>query len=351
VQRVLAGTRYRVHEVAGKGGMANVWRGSVEGAEGFTRPVAIKQMHAHLAESPVYVAMFVEEARLGAQLHVPNIAHVYDFGCEQGDYYMVLEWIEGIDLGSFLKFLNSTRQQLPWELATAVGVGLCRALAAAHERTDERGMPQPVVHRDVSPSNVLLSVRGAVKLIDFGLALAADRRGEVTQPGIVKGKMSYLSPEVVLGARPTPACDQFAAGSVLWESLTGGRLFEGENDLEVFQKVRNGQVRPLRPLRPDAPKELVTIIHKALSPQEKDRFASCREMAHRLAQVLQTSKQRRDLHEHLARVVIAARSHLGLGHGSRSLDETTPVHDLEDLRDDDQQGLWHKLPFFGSKRK
>jgi serine/threonine-protein kinase len=347
---VIGGSRYRLLEVAGRGGMANVWRGVVEGAHGYQRPVAVKQMHSHLAKNDLYVDMFVEEARIGAELHAPNIAHVYDLVSDADEYYMILEWVEGIDLGSYLRYLKQIGASMPWELACAMGIGLCRALAAAHERTLEDGTPAPVVHRDVSPSNILLSTRGAVKLIDFGLALAADRPSEGTQPGVVKGKMSYLSPEVATGLRPTAMCDQFAAGSVLWEALTGDRLFDGATDVEVFEKVRNCQVRPLRPLRRDAPKELVTIVHRALSSQEKDRFPSSRQMAHQLALVLQGSKQRRDLHEHLAKSVSTARIHLGLGHGSRAPEETTPIVEIE-REEETEQSLWHRLPFFGSRKR
>jgi serine/threonine-protein kinase len=344
------GATYRLLEIAGRGGMANVWRGELVGAHGFKRPVAIKQMHSHLAANSLYVDMFVEEARVGAQLHAPNIAHVYDLRSEGGEFFMVMEWVEGIDLGSFLRYHNDIGARMPWELVAAMGIGICRALAAAHERTLDDGSPAPVIHRDVSPSNILLSVRGAVKLIDFGLALARDRSTENTQPGVVKGKMSYLSPEVVLGSRPTPACDQFAAGSVLWEAMSGHRLFDGTTDVEVYEKVRNAQVRPLRPLRRDAPKDLIAIVHRALASQPKDRFPTTREMAHRIAQVLQGAVQARDLHEHLAKSVTAARAHLGLGHGSRAPDEATPVLDMEPEQET-EQSLWHRLPFFGSKKR
>lgn len=330
--------------------MANVWRGVVEGAHGFTRPVAVKQMHSHLSASPLYVDMFVEEARVGAELHAPNIAHVYDFCSEDGEHYMILEWVEGIDLGSFLSYHLRIGEPVPWELAVAVGIGLCRALAAAHERILADGTLAPVIHRDVSPSNLLLSTRGAVKLIDFGLALASDRRAEDTQPGIVKGKMGYLSPEIAVGGRPSPASDQFAAGSVLWETLTGRRLFEGATPFEVYEQVRDAKVRPLRPLRRDAPRELVAAVHRALAARADERFPSCRDLAHRLAQVLHGAVQRRDLHERLARAAITARTRLGLGRGSRAASETTPVLEAEH-GEPSAPGLWQRLPFFRSRRR
>jgi serine/threonine-protein kinase len=198
-----------------------------------------------------------------------------------------------------------------------------------------------------------LSVKGAVKLIDFGLALAGDRSGDNTQPGVVKGKMAYLSPEVAVGCRPTAACDQFAAGSVLWEALTNRRLFEGATELEVYEKVSGAQIQPLRPLRRDAPKELIAAINTALAAHEKNRFPSCRDMAHRLAQVLQGVVHRRDLHERLAKAVITAREGLHLGHGSQAPgQDTTPALEPERRRrEDSADGLWHWLPFFGGKSK
>ncbi len=201
---MIVGGRYELIEVAGRGGMADVWRGRVRGDSGFVRDVAVKQMHQNLAGQSQYVAMFVEEARVGSTLQSPNVAEVHDFVHDRGNYYMVLEWIEGVDLGSWIKWHVSRNEQTRWELVAAVAVGVLRGLAAAHERVGADGRPAPIVHRDVSPHNVLLTTRGMVKLIDFGLALAPDRRQELTEPGIVKGKMSYLAPEIVAGGRPVP---------------------------------------------------------------------------------------------------------------------------------------------------
>jgi eukaryotic-like serine/threonine-protein kinase len=199
---LIVGGRYQLVEIAGSGGMADVWRGRVRGHGSFERTVAIKQMHPALASQPSYVKMFAEEARLGADLRSTNIAEVYDFVAEGGNYYMILEWIEGVDLGTWVRHHAAHSEPTKWELIAAIGVGILRALAAAHERRDQLGNLVPVVHRDVSPHNVLLTTQGVAKLIDFGLALAPDRTEDTTEPGVVKGKMSYLAPEIVAGGRP-----------------------------------------------------------------------------------------------------------------------------------------------------
>src|SRR5258706_1679271 len=276
---LIVGARYEVVEVAGRGGMADVWRGRVRGDWGFVRDVAIKQMHQNLAQQPPYVAMFVEEARLGSMLQSPNVAEVHDFVHDRGNYYMVLEWIDGVDLGTWIRWHASRNEPVRWELVAAAAVGILRGLAAAHERVGPDGAPMPVVHRDVSPHNVLLTTRGMVKLIDFGLALAPDRAVETTEAGIVKGKMSYLAPEIVGGGRPLPESDQFACGSVLWEALVGRKLFEGTTDYETYCRLRDCMVQPLRPLRPDVPQTFTQIIHRALAPRIDQRFPSTREMA------------------------------------------------------------------------
>src|SRR5690606_37380833 len=207
----------------------------------------------------------------------PNVATIYDFVEEDGQYYLVMEWIEGIDLGTYIHHYTASDQKTRWDLVTAVGIGVMRALAAAPERRGQRGQLAPTVHRDVSPHNILITSEGMVKLIDFGLSLARDREKELTEPGIVKGKMSYLSPEIVSGQRHSPLSDQFAAGSVLWEALVGRKLFAGQTDYDVYKKLRDGQVQPLRPLRRDTPRELTAVIHRALSPEASQRFPSARE--------------------------------------------------------------------------
>lgn len=363
---LIVGGRYELIEVAGRGGMADVWKGRVRGDSGFIRNIAIKQMHQHLATQPTYVAMFVEEARLGSLMQSPNVSEVHDFVHDRGNYYMVLEWIDGIDLGSWIKYHVARNEQTRWELVAAVGVGILRGLAAAHERLGPDGRPLPVVHRDVSPHNVLLTTRGMVKLIDFGLALAPDRAQETTEPGIVKGKMSYLAPEIVSGGRPLPASDQFACGSVLWEALVGRKLFDGQTDYETYQRLRDCHVQPLRPLRPDVPQPFAQIIHRALSASVDTRFPSTREMARQIGTALKKVQLRKDLHTVLAKSVAEARATIGTPRVDERSDatpiaeltgEATPRIEVVPIRGDTPaptpekpRGLRHYLPFFGRKR-
>jgi serine/threonine protein kinase len=232
----------------------------------------------------------------------------------------------------------------------------------------------PLVHRDVSPHNVLLTNRGMVKLIDFGLVLTQDRSQETTEPGIVKGKMSYLAPEIVAGGRPVPASDQFACGSVLWEALVGRKLFEGQTDYETYTRLRDCMIQPLRPHRPDVPAAFVQIIQRALSAGIEQRFPSAREMARQIGTTLKKVQLRKDLHTVLAKSVADARHGMGLGPRTGDPSSATPVAQI--LADDTPRielspkvetpptglpavgsaamealrGLRHRLPFFGKKR-
>jgi len=364
---LIVGGRYELLEVAGRGGMADVWRGRVRGDSGFVRDVAIKQMHGNLAIQPQYVAMFVEEARVGSDLKSPNISEVHDFVHDRGHYYMVQEWIDGIDLGSWVKWHVARNETTRWELIAAVAVGILRGLAAAHERVGPDGALLPIVHRDVSPHNVLLTTRGMVKLIDFGLAYAPDRPQETTEPGIVKGKMSYLAPEIVTGGRPSPASDQFACGSVLWEALVGRKLFDGDTDYETYCRLRDCMVQPLRPLRPDVPAAFAQIIHRALAGDPDNRFPSTREMARQIGTALKKVQLRKDLHTVLAKTVVEARAVIPLGARPGEISEPTPLAEitvddaprLEPQRPPEGaaaqalerlRSLRHYLPFFGRKR-
>lgn len=323
--RQIAG-RYELVEVAGRGGMAVVWRARHLGPGRFQRTVAVKQMHAHLAEQKLYRDLFLEEARIGSILQDPNIAQVYDFVEDDGQLYLVLEWVDGIDLATYIRYVTKTLEQTTrWELVAAVGIGVLRGLAAAHERAGEGGEPDPILHRDVCPNNVLIGETGRAKLIDFGLSFAADRDIDDTDPGMAKGKLAYLAPEVVRGGRPTPESDQFAVGSVLFEALVGRRAFEAPSDLELYKRVANAEVDKLRDLRPDAPKKLAALVHKALALDPKKRFSDCREMAQQLGGVLKEHRTKEDLYEVLGATVRSARAEIGIGHKTQDPAVETPI--------------------------
>jgi serine/threonine-protein kinase len=260
--------------------MAVVWKGLMHGAAGFTRAVAMKQIKPELRHDQRQVAMFVEEARLGACLLHPNIAQVLDFVDDvQGAYWLVTEWVDGLDLGSLVRYYRARQERMPWPLAAQVGVGALRGLAAAHERHSPDGTPVPIVHRDVSPQNILIGVGGAVKLSDFGLARARDRTSVLTSPGFIKGKLGYLAPELVGGMAASPQSDIFAMGSVLWEALAGHPLFSGKNEREVLRAIHRGQVASVSEERPGLPKLLVFAVGRALGRTPTERYLSAAAMA------------------------------------------------------------------------
>ncbi len=337
--RRIAG-KYQPLEVAGRGGMSIVWRAIQHGPGRFRRPVALKHMNPALASQPMYRAMFFEEARIGAVLQDPNLAQIYDFLIEDDELYLVMEWIEGIDLYTYVDYVTKFEErETRWDLMVGLTIGMLRGLAAAHERTTEDGTHEPIIHRDVTPHNVLLSDKGPVKLIDFGLSLATDRHGESTEPGVAKGKVSYVAPEVVMGERPTPRSDLFAAGAVLWEALVGRRLFEHPDRIQLLKKIALGEVEPLNRHRPDLPGELVDIVHRALAIDPADRFASARDMAYHLGAVLKTAISDDDLYATLAREVREGREALELGHRTQGQSYETPVPEdssaLIELAEDD----------------
>jgi serine/threonine-protein kinase len=259
----------------GSGGFAVVWKGLVHGANGFRKPVAIKRILKQYRGYPDIVEMFVEEARVGAALCHPNIVEVSDFGVdERGQHYLVSELVRGLDFG---KLTRSYARGAPWTLVAAIAVEVLRALDAAHTRADEHGQPAPIVHRDVTPSNILVDERGLVKLADFGLARAMDRT-QRTRPDVVKGKLSYIAPEVLWGQETTAVSDLFSLGVVLWEALAGQRLFDAETDMAVVKLVRETRVPLLSARRPDLPLGVVSAVHRALEREPEKRFAAAREM-------------------------------------------------------------------------
>lgn len=308
------GRRYQLVERAGEGGMAIVWRAVTRGVAGFIRPVAVKRIRTGLSHNPEFVQMFVEEARVGATLDHPNIVQLHDFGLDDwGNHYLVMEWVEGVNLEQWARAHGKAGWHTPWHLTAAIGIEALRGLHAAHVRTDPYGEPAPTFHRDVTPGNILVGLNGIVKLADFGLARAMDR-AKITRPEMVKGKVAYVSPETLDDSgdnEPTARSDLFMLGVVLWETLAGRRLFKKDNDIDSLHAVLACHVPPLASIRPDIPEELTKAIERALQREPDERFTSAQHMARALARVLRRVREPTDA-EPLGQSVATARERLGM---------------------------------------
>ena len=283
---VVIADKYELLYRAGAGGMAVVWRAMMRGAAGFSRTVALKRILPQLTANDEFVQMFIEEARVGSQLQHPNIVQILDFGRDRNDrYYLVMEWVDGLDLGHFVESFRMAGLFAPWPIVTAIGIEVLRALDAAHSRMDERHLPAPVYHRDVTPQNILVSRHGIAKLMDFGLARAMDR-ARMTLPHIVKGKLAYMAPEIAEGNEASGLSDIFSMGVVMWEALAGRTLFSGKSDVEVLLNVRDTGVPPLREFRRDIPASLADLIQSALEQDPQKRPRSALELARAMAKEL-----------------------------------------------------------------
>ena len=284
--RLLSG-KYEAVAPVGRGGMASVWLGYTHGEAGFRRKVAIKRVLTHLHSDERFEAMFVEEARVVADLNHPNIVQVHDFGREpEGGYFIIMEWVEGMSLADYTKAHAGAGKLTEWPLAAAICIEVLRALSAAHARTEASGRPVPVIHRDVTPSNILVGANGVVKLADFGLARAMDRP-RTTDPGVVKGKVAYLAPELLENAKPDPRCDLYSLGVVLWEALSGKRLFGTERtEVDTALRILQGNVAPVSEVRHDLPRELVSIVSQATARSPRERFQRATDMIEALSGLL-----------------------------------------------------------------
>ena len=282
---ILAG-RYELRSLAGRGGMASVWRGVLKGAAQFETEVAVKRMLPAMATDPSLVTMFVEEAKIAALLTHPNVTRVFDLGVDEGGFYLVMEWVEGIDFSRFVRSYVEAGELPPWSVVLQVVIDALRGLASAHARHDATGNPAPVFHRDVDPQNILVGLNGVAKLTDFGLAFAVDR-ARLTQPGMVKGKLAYVAPEILSGLEPTVQSDLYGMGVVLWEALSGQRLFAGATDHDTLLRVQKGDVPALGMHRGDLPGSLHAIVMSALERHAEDRLTSADEMYELLEDVLQ----------------------------------------------------------------
>jgi hypothetical protein len=268
--------RYKLVEMLGVGGMAEVYLARQRAVTGAEKVVVLKRILPHLAHDSQFIEMFLQEARLAARIRHPNVVQIYDMGQNQRSYFMAMEYVEGWDLGRLLQNATKLRRPFPPLLAARICAEVASALDAAHSALDPQGHPSPILHRDVSPQNILISREGAVKLTDFGIAKALEN-GRLTPTTTLKGKLSYMAPEVVLGFTAVDTrADIFSLGIVLYELLTLEKLFRRASDYATIYALLHDRIPPLSELRPEIPAELDRIGLRALAREPNDRYPSAR---------------------------------------------------------------------------
>ena len=297
--------KYYLLERINVGGMAEVFKAKAFGVEGFERLVAVKRILPNIAEDEEFITMFIDEAKIAVQLQHANIAQIFDLGKVDDSYFIALEYVHGRDLRAIFDHLRKVGDQMPPAQACYVLMQVCEGLDYAHNKRDAQGRELNLVHRDVSPQNVLVGYEGEIKLIDFGIAKAAGKASK-TQAGILKGKFGYMSPEQVRGLPVDRRSDIFAVGICLYELLTGERLFVGESDFSTLEKVRNVEILPPSSFNKRIAPELERIVLKALAKEVEDRYQNAI-----------------DLHDDL-QAYLYSTGRVLLAQGSGRLDEAAP---------------------------
>ena len=262
---------YLLHKKVARGGMAELFLADYVRRDGFKRKVAIKRILPHLAGNKNFIKMFTREARVAALLQHPNIVQIFDYGKIDNAYFIAMEYIDGKNLG---EILSALKQGLPFDKAVFIISQICKGLDYSHSKQDEKtGEPFHIVHRDISPQNLLVSYQGEVKISDFGISKARSEPS-LTQAGVVKGKMAYLSPEQALGEPIDHRADIYALGLVFYETLTGKRVYTFKNDIEAIRTIPIMDIKPVSTSVPDIPEELNRIVMKCLEKQKDNRYQS-----------------------------------------------------------------------------
>jgi len=274
------GTYYLLERIS-VGGMAEIYKAKAFGVEGFERLLAVKKILSSIAEDESFIEMFIDEAKIAGQLNHPNIAQIYDLGKVDGSYYIALEYISGKDMKTIFERARRVGEEVDIPQVCHVAMKVCEGLAHAHGKTDSQGRDLEIVHRDISPQNILISYEGEVKIIDFGIAKAQGKTSQ-TQVGVLKGKFSYMSPEQVRGLHVDHRSDIFSLGIVLYEMLTLERLFLGESDFDTLEKIRKVEMSPPSLYNPNIPEQLEDIVLKALARNPDERYQSASELAEAL---------------------------------------------------------------------
>ena len=277
--------KYLLLERISVGGMAEVFKAKSFGIEGFEKIIAIKRILPSMAEDAEFIDMFIDEAKIAGQLSHANVCQIFELGKIVDSHFIAMEYVWGKDVLQIQNRFRKLKEPVPVALAALVASKVCAGLHYAHTKRDARGKPLEIIHRDVSPQNILVSYEGEIKLIDFGIAKATSRSSK-TQAGVLKGKFGYMSPEQVRGLPLDRRSDLFALGTVLYETLTGERLFIAENDFSTLEKVKNAEVELPSRLNPHVPRDLEAIIMRCLARDPADRYQSAAEIGEELTAFL-----------------------------------------------------------------
>jgi serine/threonine-protein kinase len=277
--------RYVLYGELASGGMATVHFGRLAGPVGFSRTVAIKRLHPHFAKDPDFVTMFLDEARLCGRIRHPNVVPTLDVVSTDGEIFIVMEYVAGEALSKLLKTAWQRNVPMPPRVAATVISSVLHGLHAAHQTKDEHGRELGIVHRDVSPQNILVGSDGASRVLDFGVAKASGRL-QTTRDGQVKGKIAYMGPEQLSGGNVTRQSDVYAAAVVLWEALAGRRLFDGETEAIVMVRAIEGRIEPPSTFNPAIDAATDAVVMRGLARGPDQRFATAREMALAIEQTL-----------------------------------------------------------------
>jgi serine/threonine protein kinase len=269
--------RYTLLERIASGGMAEIFRASSEGSDGIEHVVAIKRILPENARNNEFMTMFLNEARIAATLRHPNVIQAYDFGSENGSYYLAMEYLHGLDTRRVVQSLALAGKKLPLEIAIASAIGICAGLQYVHDKRDKNGHSLGLVHRDVSPQNIFLTTSGGVKLVDFGVAKAVHRVSD-TLSGTIKGKVTYMSPEQVRAERLDRRSDLFSLSIVLWELTVGRRLFEGVSEAMVMNAIDKLDAPAPSQMTPRYSPDLERIVMKGLARDRDRRYRTADEM-------------------------------------------------------------------------
>lgn len=276
--------RYELLYRYAQGGMATVWLARVQGKHGFEKLYAVKTLLPHLAADEAFRTMFLDEARIASRIRHGNVAEIEDLGEDGGILYMVIEWIQGDAWSKLCGAILERKDPIPADLMLHIAAEACAGLHAAHELTDDVGRLINVVHRDVSPQNIMLSESGAVKVIDFGIAKAVGRASEQTRAGLIKGKLEYLAPEQAMGGAADRRADIWAVGATLYHIFSGHPPYPGKNDLDVLRRI--SARKPPAPLPPTVPRRVADVVMQSLQPDVAHRVPTAADFGRMLASVM-----------------------------------------------------------------